>query len=104
MRDSLPDRVIADIERWWTSLTPEQQNQINNDPDSASKEFDPLPDFDDLDPDDECYPIYEYLVNHELRIVGFVAEEQQDDFHKFVSCYLASLGSDYRHGGRGTVQ
>ena len=57
-----------------------------------------------MDPADDHFQIYEYLVNHELRSVGFIADAQQAGFHKIATTYLATLGSDYRHGERGTVQ
>lgn len=104
LSDSLSDRVLSDIERWWTSLTPEQRSDLCDASEPLPDDCISLPDLDDLDPTDEHFPIYEYLVNHELRTVGFVADAQKDNFHKFATTYLATLGSDYRHGDRGTVR
>ena len=52
----------------------------------------------------EFYPFYEYLANQELRVVNFVADSEAQSAHRIVSSYLATLGSDYRHGTRGTVR
>ena len=103
LRDSLSDRVLIEIAKWWSSLTPDEQLEIRDASQPLASDYTPLPNLDDVDPDDEHFPIYEYLVNHELRTVGFIAEDQKDSFHKFASSYLATLGSDYRHGERGSV-
>lgn len=82
----------------------EQQRDLSDTANSPSDRFAPLPAPAELDPDDELYPFYEYLINHELRVVNFVADEQAKSAHRIVSSYLASLGSDYRHGESGTVR
>lgn len=63
----------------------------------------PLPVPDEPDPEDELFPFYEYLINHEFRIVNFVADTEAQSSYRIISSYLASLGSDYGHGQSGTV-
>jgi len=104
LQDSLSDRVIVDIEEWWASLTPEQRLEIDSTSEATPTDCVPLPNLDDFDPNDDHYQIYEYLVNHEIRTVGYVADEHKGNFHKIATTYLATLGSDYRHGDQGTVR
>lgn len=103
LRAALSNRVLSDIQRWWTSLTPEQQLDISEPSEPRIDECISQLDIDDLDPAYDYFPIYEYLVNHEMRTVGFVSDAQKDSFHKIATTYLAALGSDYRHGDRGAV-
>ena len=104
LRESLTDEHFTAVLRWWESLTQQQQNDLAGETDSQLEMFSQLPELDDLDPDDEFYPYFEYLTNHELRVVNFVADAQAQSAHRIVSSYLASLGSDYRHGQSGTVR
>lgn len=104
LREALAEEDFAAVQRWWQSLTPEQQDEIGNASSPDVQEFAPLPTPEELDPSDEFFPFYDYLINHELRIVNFVAEaEANSGGYRIVSSYIASLGSDYRHGQSGTV-
>lgn len=104
LKESLSDSDFSAVLGWWESLTPEQQRDLSGTTGSQSEKFSPLPVPEELDPDDELYPFYEYLTNHELRVVNFVADEQAKSAHRIISSYIASLGSDYRHGESGTVR
>ncbi|MEQ9408201.1 MAG: hypothetical protein RIK87_10770 [Fuerstiella sp.] len=104
LRESLAEEDFAAVETWWESLTSEQQNDLSGDSDSKLEKYSPLPIPDEPDPDDELFPFYDYLINHEFRLVNFVAEPEAKLSYRIVSSYLASLGSDYRHGQSGTVQ
>lgn len=103
LKESLSGPDFAVVSTWWNSLMPEQQQDLIS-TDVAVEEFMSLPNLDEVDPEDELFPFYEYLTNHELRIVNFVADEQSNSAHRIVSSYIASLGSDYRHGDSGTVR
>jgi hypothetical protein len=104
LRESLSADEFNAVLCWWKSLTLEQQRDVSHVTDAALEELLPLPTEEELDPEDELYPFYEYLTNHELRVVNFVAEAQIMSAHRIVSSYIASLGSDYRHGQSGTVR
>lgn len=104
LRDSLSDSVLSNIERWWSSLTLEQQIEVCDVSKPFRGEHVSIASLNEMDPADDHFQIYEYLVNHELRSVKFIADAQQAGFHKIATTYLATLGSDYRHGERGTVQ
>ncbi|MEZ6042251.1 MAG: hypothetical protein R3C20_17240 [Planctomycetaceae bacterium] len=104
LRDSLPADEFAAVLRWWNSLTAAQQCDVSAIADVEPDGFLPLPTTEETDTDDELYPFYEYLTNHELRVVNFVADEQAQSAHRIVSSYIASLGADYRHGQSGTVR
>ena len=103
LRESLAEEDFAAVQCWWQSLTPEQQDEIGSVTSPNIHEFAPLPTPEELDPSDEFFPFYDYLINHELRIVNFVAEAEAHSGFRIVSSYIASLGSDYRHGQSGTV-
>ena len=104
LRKTLSEGDFADVESWWASLTPQQQREIGSAEDVRTEEFSPLPKLDSLDPEDDLYPFYEYLTNHELRVVNFVADSEARSAHRIVSSYIATLGSDYRHDRPGTVR
>lgn len=104
LKKSLSNNDFAAVLAWWESLTSEQQRDLSDAASPPSETFSPLPVPDKLDPDDERYPFFEYLINHELRVVNFVADAEAKSSHRIVSSYLASLGSDFRHGEFGTVR
>jgi len=103
LRESLAEKDFAAVQNWWDSLTSEQQCDVTGDWGSKREEFSPLPLPEDPDPDDELFPYYDYLINHEYRVVNFVAEAEANSSYRIVSSYIASLGSDYRHGQSGSV-
>ncbi len=103
LREALADDDFAAVQRWWQNLTPQQQDSLI-DASNPEQEQLPLPIPDEPDPDDELLPFYEYLVNHELRVVNFVADADAESSYRIVSSYITSLGSDYGHGQSGTVR
>lgn len=103
LQEALSDRDYALVATWWDSLSTEQQNEICDVSTLAATEFAALPMQDEQDADDPMSPFFDYLINHEWRIVNFVAEPERSKSYRIVSSYLASLGSDYRHGGNGSV-
>lgn len=103
LQESLSEHEFSLVEEWWASLTLEQQLDYSDASEMRPEDFATLPDLDDLDPELEMLPFCEYLTNHELRLVNFVDESTVRSSYRIVSSYVASLGSDYRHGKRGTV-
>lgn len=103
LQESLSERDYAAVAAWWESLTPQQQRDYSDTARLEAEGFSPLPNLDEMDPEFELFPFYEYLANHELRLVNFVADEEAKSAHRIVSSYIAMLGSDYRHGQSGTV-
>ncbi len=104
LHESLTEEDFAAVQTWWESLTPDQQCDLRSESDSELENHSPLQIPDELDPDDELSPFYDYLINHEFRLVNFVAEAEAKSSYRIVSSYIAALGSDYRHGQSGTVR
>lgn len=100
--DSLDAANLAAVLGWWKALTPQQQSELSENSNENRLEFESLK--EEIEPDDPRRPIYDYLINHELRVVGYVDESQIKGSYRIMSAYLASLGSDFRHGQSGTVQ
>lgn len=87
IQDLLRPEDFEAVQSWWQSLTGQQRRDCT-----------------DISVETVSTPIYDYLVNHELRIVGYVDESAQRSMFKIKSTYVAPLGEDYRHGQRGTVR
>lgn len=103
LREALSAEDFAAVQAWWRSLTPQQQLSLSAAPNSEQEHV-PLPIPEEPDPADELLPFYEYLINHELRVVNFAENTEVGSSYRIVSSYISSLGSDYRHGKPGTVQ
>jgi len=103
LQESLSASDYTTVVQWWNSLTADHQREYSNVSEMTPEDFDALNDFDELEPDPENLPYYDYLVNHELRLVGYVDDVAAQSSYKIMSSYVASLGSDYRHGESGSV-
>ena len=102
LRDALNDADYAVVLRWWNSLSADERGEIS---DASALKLDghvALPDLETTESAPEMQPFYDYLVNHELRCVGFVDNAAAASSYRIVSHYIASLGSDLRHSP-GTV-
>ncbi len=103
LKQSFSESDYAAVLRWWESLTAEQQREYSDVSEMTPEDFATLSDIEDTAPDPETQPYYDYLINHELRLVGFVDDVAAQSSYRIMSSYVASLGSDYRHGKPGTV-
>lgn len=103
LRESLSESDYSAVLRWWNSLTPEDRQEFSDVSVLPDEERVALPDTEDGDRDPEMQPFYDYLVNHELRCVGYVDDTGVASSYKIMSHYVASLGSEMRHR-RGTVE
>ena len=103
IQESFSPDDFAQVEAWWESLSLPQQQDLSNAFEVNLEHFDPLPNIEEMNPEDELYPYFEYLINHEYRVVSFVADSELTSSYRIVSSYIAALGSDYRHGEHGTV-
>jgi len=102
LRESLNESDYLAVLRWWNSLSPAERHEYSVISLLPEEGHVALPEMgnDDLDPD--MKPFYDYLVNHELRCVGYVDDTAAASSYRIVSHYVASLGSEMRHR-RGTV-
>ena len=104
LQESLDESHFAAVASWWESLSPQQQHEYSDVAKMGAEEFELLEELEEIEPDDPRRPYYDYLVNHELRLVGFVDEVHAKSSYRIMSAYVATLGSDYRHGKSGTVR
>lgn len=104
LRLALSESEYETVQRWWKSLTAEQQRDYGDVSQMSEEDFATLADIHGAADQSEPDPYYDYLVNHELRLVGFVDDVAAKSSYRIMSCYVASLGSDYRHGKPGTVR
>lgn len=109
IRDSLAPAELEAVNSWWHSLTEQEQLGLldcSDLEDADHKTIETQVGLDDLDNSaisDEMNPYYDFLVNHELRLVGFVDQTAERSSYRVMCGYIASLGSEYRHGKPGNV-
>ncbi len=107
--DSLTNSDLVAVNAWWDTLTERQQlglldcANLQNADYKTIEQYTGLGDLDATTIADEMVPYYDYLVNHELRLVGFVDQTAELNSYRVMCGYIASLGSDYRHGKPGNV-
>ncbi len=103
LRESLNESDYLAVLDWWKSLAPAQRREFRDISDLPNEGHFALPETGDDDLDADVQPFYDYLVNHELRCVGYVDDTAAASSYRIVSHYVASLGSEMRHR-RGTVE
>ncbi|MEK6237677.1 MAG: hypothetical protein N2C14_23460 [Planctomycetales bacterium] len=102
LKQSLTEADYLVVLQWWNSLSPEDRDEYSDISELAEERHVALPDIENQNQEPDTPLLYDYLVNHELRWVSYLADADAASYHKFVSWYPASLGSELRHR-RGTV-
>lgn len=109
LSDSLTSAQLELVTQWWENLSETEQEDLLDCSQLTVLDFMALDEaigLDELDGADEGEELpgyFDYLVNHEFRLVGFVDETAQRSSYRVMCSYVASLGSDYRHGKPGSV-
>ena len=109
IRDSLASSDLEAVSSWWDSLTEKQRRELLDCTDLKEANYKTieqktgLGELEETSLADEMAPYYDYLVNHELRLVGFVDQTAELSSYRVMCGYIASLGSEYRHGKPGNV-
>lgn len=107
--ESLAPSELESVAQWWKSLSDREQEDLLDCSQLTALDFKSLDEAIGLDEiegqlsGDELPGYFDYLVNHEFRLVGFVDETAEKSSYRVMCSYVASLGSDYRHGKPGSV-
>lgn len=104
LKEMLDESHYAAVVGWWESLSLQQQHEYSDVAKIGAEAFELLEEIEEIEPDDPRRPYYDYLVNHELRLVNFIDDIHARSSYKIMTAYVATLGSDYRHGQSGTVR
>ena len=103
MKQSLSETDYVNVLRWWKSLTTQQRQDYSDISDLAEDNNVTLAKIEHEDVDPEADSLYDYMVNHELRCVGYLHETEAANSYKIMSHYISSLGSEMTHR-RSTVE
>lgn len=109
LSDSLTSADLNSVANWWETLSEEEQEDLLDCSHLTALDFLALDEalgLDEIDASasgDELPSYFDYLVNHEFRLVGFVDQVAAKSSYRVMCSYVASLGSDYRHGKPGSV-
>lgn len=107
--ESLAPAELKQVTLWWETLSAQEQEELLDCSQLTPHDFKTLDEaigldeIDALASGDELPGYFDYLVNHEFRLVGFVDETAEKSAYRVMCSYVASLGSDYRHGKPGSV-
>ena len=106
---SLTPADLNSVSKWWETLSDQEKEDLLDCSHLTALDFMALDEalgLDELDVSvsgDELPGYFDYLVNHEFRLVGFVDQAAEKSSYLVMCSYVASLGSDYRHGKPGSV-
>ena len=107
--DSLAPAEFEPVSKWWDALSEQQRSELLDCSNLTVEDFKSLDEaigLDEIDAStggDELPAYFDYLVNHEFRLVGFVDQTAERSSYRVMCGYIASLGSEYRHGKPGNV-
>ncbi|WDI43143.1 hypothetical protein [Bremerella sp. P1] len=107
--ESLTPVELVPVKRWWDALGKKEQEELLDCSQLTALDFKSLDEsigldeIDALEDGNDLPGYFDYLVNHEFRLVGFVDETAEKSSYRVMCSYVASLGSDYRHGKPGSV-